>query len=97
MLLPVDNGRILDTRISNIQATLHSIHGPGDPELHQYPKTNRDNIHSIIKADGTMQTPHEVAMQSGKLSDGRKWRTLGEPPTHCKPNHKSHMAALIWK
>jgi hypothetical protein len=31
-----------------------------------------------------MQTPHEVVMQNGKLSDGSQWRTLGVPPPHCK-------------
>ncbi len=49
------------------------------------------------KADGTTQTPHEVALRNGKLSDGGRQRTLGVPPPHCKPNHKSHFAALIWK
>jgi hypothetical protein len=44
-----------------------------------------------------MQTPHEVAMQNGKLSDGSKQITHRVLPPHCKPNHKSHMAALIWK
>jgi hypothetical protein len=33
-------------------------------------------MHSDTKADVTMQTPHEVAMQNGKLSDGSKWRLL---------------------
>ncbi len=80
-----------------IQATLCCIHGPRDPELYQNPKTNRDNIHSNTKADGTMQTPHEVALQNDNLSDGSKWRTFRVPPPHCKPIHKSHMAALIWK
>jgi hypothetical protein len=81
----------------HIQATLHCIRRPGDPELYQNPKTNRENMHSNTQADGTTQTPHEVAMQNGKLSDGSKWRSLGVPLAHCKPNHKSHMAALIWK
>ncbi len=81
----------------HIQAKLHCIRGPGDPELYQNPKTNRDNICSNAKADVTTQTPDEMAMQNGKLSDGSKLRTLGVPPPHCKPNHKSHMAALIWK
>ncbi len=82
----------------HIQATLCCICGPGDPELYQNPKTNRDKINSNTKADaGTMQTPHQVAMRNGKLSDGSKWKTLGVPPPHCQPNSKSHMAALIWK
>jgi hypothetical protein len=81
----------------HIQAKLHHIHGPGDPELYQNPKTNRDDIPNYAKANVIMQTPHEVAMQNGKLSDGSQWRTLGVWPPHCKSNHKSHMAALIWK
>jgi hypothetical protein len=81
----------------HIQATLRHIRGPGDPELYQNPQINKDNIHSNTKADGTMQTPYEVAMRNGKFSDGSKWRTLRVPPPHCKPNHKSHIAALIWK
>jgi hypothetical protein len=79
------------------QAKLHRMCRPGDPELYQNPKTNRDNIHSNAKANVTAQTPHEVAMQNGKLSGGSQWRTLGVPPPHCKSNHKSHMAALIRK
>jgi hypothetical protein len=81
----------------HIHAKLHHICGPGDPELCQNPKTNRDNIHSYAKANVPMLTPHEMAMQNGKLSDGSQWKTLGIPPPHCKSNHKSHMAALIWK
>jgi hypothetical protein len=81
----------------HIQAKLHCICGPGDPELYQNPQTNRDNIHSDDKANATMQTPHEVAMRNGKLSDGSQWRALGVPPPNCKSNHKSHMVALIWK
>jgi hypothetical protein len=89
--------RKLCCHVWTLQATLRCIRGLGYPELYQKPKTNRDNIHSNPKADGTTQTPHEVAMQNGKLSDGSKWRTLGVPPPHCKPNHKNHLVALIWK
>ncbi len=81
----------------HIQAKLCCIRRPGDPELYQNPKTNRDNIHSYAKANVTTQTPHEVAMQNNKLSGGSQWRTLGVPSPHCKSNHKSHMAALIRK
>ncbi len=81
----------------HIQAKLRCFHRPGDPELYQSPKTNRDNIHSDAKADVTMQTPHEEAMQNGKLSDGSKCRNPGVLPPHCKSNHKSNLAALIWK
>jgi hypothetical protein len=80
----------------HIQATIRRIHGLGNPKLHPNPKTHRDNIHSNPQADGTMQNPHEVAMRNGKLSAGSKRRTLGVPPPHCKPNHKIHLAALIW-
>ncbi len=73
----------------HIQATLCHIHGLGDPQLTRHPKTNRDNIHSNPKADGTTQTPHEVPMQIGKLSDGSKWRILGVLPPHFKPTTRA--------
>jgi hypothetical protein len=41
--------------------------------------------------------PMKWLCKIGKLSGGSQWRTLGVPPPHCKSNHKSHMAALIWK
>jgi hypothetical protein len=81
----------------HIQAKLRHIRGLGDPKLCQNPNTNRDKIHSYAKANVITQTPHDVAMQNGKLSGESQWRTLGVPPPHCKSNHKSHMAALIWK
>jgi hypothetical protein len=58
-----------------IQAKLCCICGPGDPELYRHPKINRNNIHSDAKPNVTTQTPHEVAMQNGKLSDGSQ--TIG--------------------
>ena len=82
----------------HVQDTVCCIHGPGNPELvHSNPKTHRDNIHGNPQADGATQTPDEVVMQNGKFSAESKWRTLGVPPPNCKPNHKSHLAALIWK
>ncbi len=38
-----------------------------------------------------------MVMQNGKSSAGSKQRTLGVLPPHCKPNHKGHLAALVWK